>query len=68
MLMAPVAANKFIEALFLDQVPSCETEDHMWGLWGAPTGPEYQRLYWYDQKGWPGGARGGQDGQGSCDA
>lgn len=48
-LMTPVAANKFIEALVLDQMPSSETEDRMWGLWGGPAGHS-QRVYSAYQK------------------
>jgi hypothetical protein len=49
-LMTPIAANKFIEALVLDQMPNSETEDRMWGLWGGPAGHS-QRVYRCDQKG-----------------
>jgi hypothetical protein len=27
-----------------DVLPSCEVEEKIWGLWGQPSSPGYQRL------------------------
>jgi hypothetical protein len=43
-LMTPIAADKFCQALHDDYLPGSETEEKVWGLWGAPSSQPYQRL------------------------
>ncbi|WIA42482.1 hypothetical protein OEZ86_008473 [Tetradesmus obliquus] len=42
-LVAPLAAQNFVQACEADVLPSCEAEEQIWGLWGNPRSSEYQR-------------------------
>eukprot|EP00882_Tetradesmus_deserticola_P031021 GHRQ01035057.1.p1 GENE.GHRQ01035057.1~~GHRQ01035057.1.p1 ORF type:complete len:138 (+),score=34.80 GHRQ01035057.1:259-672(+) len=43
-LLTPVAATNFAKACHDDLLPGTEIEEKMWGLWGHPSSPGYQRL------------------------
>jgi len=42
--MTPIAAEKFLQTLHDDFLPSCEAEERIWGLWGEPSSPGYSGL------------------------
>jgi len=42
--MTAKAAEMFAKVLHDDMLPSCEIEERVWGLYGQPQSPGYQRL------------------------
>jgi len=43
-LLTVKTAQNFAKALHDDMLPSSEIEEHIWGLYGQPRSPGYQRL------------------------
>lgn len=43
-LMTAMAAEEFCKVLRDDMLPTCPEEEHIWGLWGEPSSPGYQRV------------------------